>query len=132
MVRHVVLVLSPTVSSRYVVFTASRQERKQYDQHGQQSCREEVSPLYSLYKDLTGGVNVPRAIGQFMNKGDRLMPHLAQACVSKKNLPLVSPVSSGGGSNGICLKQSVTINFVCSVRVRIILYVNTQSDSQRN
>ena len=93
MVRHFVLVLSPTVSSRHVVFTASRQERKQYDQHGQRSCREEVSPLYSLYKDLTGGVNVPRAIGQFMNKGDRLMPLLAQACVSEKNLPLVSLVA---------------------------------------
>ena len=52
-----------------------------------------MSPLYSLYKDLTGGVNVPRAIGQFMNKGDRLMPLLAQACVSEKNLPLVSLVT---------------------------------------
>ena len=28
----------------------------------------EESPLYSLYKELTGGVNILRVLGQFMNR----------------------------------------------------------------
>ena len=49
--------------------------------HGQSSCRGEVSPLYSLYKDLTGGMNVHRAIGRFYGqKRSMLGRRLAQAC----------------------------------------------------